>query len=247
MHACRVVLVRPHYPGNIGATARVMGNMGLGTLVLVEPACDPLDPAARQMATHGEPILLAATIVPTLAEAIADTHLALATSANVGGLFRRQTIGPPEAILPGAAERLHKGERVAIVFGPEPTGLTNSEVALCQNLIHIPTSDTHTSLNLAQAVAIVVYELRKAWLAGSPAVADVPTATVEQHERMFAHLRRALEAIHFLYGDKAEPLMHGFRHLLGKARLTEMETKLLHGLARQILWYAEKRRRLDEE
>jgi len=106
-------------------------------------------------------------------------------------------------------------------------------------LIHIPTSDSHLSLNLAQAVAICTYEVRKAWLGSDASPRELP-ATLAEQERLFAHLQEAFEAIHFLYGEKAEPLMHGIRHLLGKAELTEMETKLLHGLARQILWFKDR-------
>lgn len=234
---CRVALVRTESPGNIGAVARVMGNMGLERLTLVAPACDPLDPRALQMATHGEGILRAAEIVDDLDRALADAHHAVATSANIGGLFRKQTVGPPDLVAGTIAHALRGGQRVVLVFGPESTGLTSAEVSRCQELIHIPTSDSHLSLNLAQAVAICAYEVRKAWLSAPSGPRELP-ATLAEQERLFAHLKEAFEAIHFLYGDKAEPLMHGIRHLLGKAELTEMETKLLHGLARQILWFA---------
>src|SRR5262249_60923332 len=111
-----------------------------------------------------------------------------------------------------------------LVFGPEPTGLTNEEVARCHYLIHIPTDPTYGSLNLAQAVAICLYELRKTWGKRSEpqSVPSVPAAFADQ-ERMFAHLRKALEEIHFLYGPKADSLMHALRHLIGRAGPTRME------------------------
>ena len=232
--ACRVILVRPHYPGNIGATARIMGNMGLDDLALVEPVADPLDPAAKQMSTHSEAILHRARIVSTLAEALADRHLAVATSASSAGLYRQQA-GPPDQVLAGVAAALGDGKRVALVFGPEPTGLTNDEIAQCQGLVTIPTADTHPSLNLAQAVAICLYELHKHLIPRPPPGEEPPT--LAEMERLFGHLRESLEAIHFLYGDKAEPLMHALRQMLGRANLTAPETKILHGLARQILWH----------
>ena len=136
-----------------------MGNMGLADLALVEPVADPIDPAARQMSTHSEAILHQARIVATLAEALADRHLAVATSASAAGLYRQQA-GPPERVLAQVAAALGVGRKVAIVFGPEPTGLTNDEIAQCQGLVTIPTADTHPSLNLAQAVAICLYELK---------------------------------------------------------------------------------------
>jgi tRNA C32,U32 (ribose-2'-O)-methylase TrmJ len=100
---CRVVLVRPHYPGNVGATARVMRNMGLTELVLVDPVANLTDRQARQFSTHGEEILRAARVVPDLQTAVADCTLATGTSARTGGLFRRQTVGPPDEILPHVA------------------------------------------------------------------------------------------------------------------------------------------------
>lgn len=241
---CRIVLVRTESPGNIGSVARVMGNMGLNRLTLVAPACDPFDSRAFQMATHGEAILRAAEIVPDLGDALRDAHRAVATSANVGGLFRQQNVQPPDVVAGTIADSLRGGQTAAIVFGPESTGLTSAEVSRCQELIHIPTSDSHLSLNLAQAVAICLYEVRKAWIGPDTAPGELP-ATLAEQERLFAHLREAFEAIHFLYGEKAEPLMHGIRHLLGKAELTEMETKLLHGLARQILWFANRSSGVD--
>src|SRR5690349_7846902 len=97
---CRIVLVRPQIAANVGAAARVMRNMGLSELVLVEPAADPTDPRARQLATHGEEILDRCRVVAELGEAVADCILVVATSARVGGLTRRQVVGSPDEIAP---------------------------------------------------------------------------------------------------------------------------------------------------
>jgi tRNA/rRNA methyltransferase len=230
---CRIVLIETHYPGNLGAAARVMRNFGLRDLVLVSPIADRADPNARQMSTHGESILDNARIVTNLGDAIHDCVLVVGTSGHRGGLYRRQTVGNPRAIMPHVVGAL--GQPVALLFGPEPTGLTNEIVSRCQYLIQIPTTDEYASLNLAQAIAICLYELRVAFDEGEAQREEY--ATIESQERMFAQMQTALEEIHFLYGDKAEPLMHAVRHLLGKARLTEMEVKILLGLARQIRWY----------
>jgi tRNA/rRNA methyltransferase len=106
--------------------------------------------------------------------------------------------------------------------------------------MHIPTDPTYPAFNLAQAVAISLYELRRHWLRQTP-VADAPgsPAPFEDQERMFGRLQQALERIHFLYGDKADALMHAVRHLLGRAGPTAMEIDLLFGLARQIQWFAD--------
>ena len=236
---CRVVLVRPQIAANIGATARVMRNMGLTDLVLVAPVAHPDDRNARQVSTHGESILDHCRIVPDLGDAIADCVFVVGTSARCAGNFRGQTAGLPDEVMPQLVEALSSGP-AALVFGPEPTGLTNEEVARCHYLIHIPADSTYPALNLAQAVAICLYELRRAWirLSGTSSPVESPAPFAEQ-ERMFVHLRAALERVHFLYDERADTLMHGLRHLLSRAGPTSMEVKLLHGLARQLLWFAE--------
>jgi tRNA/rRNA methyltransferase len=243
---CRVVLMRPRIAANLGATARVMRNMGLCDLVLVAPRADPLDLEARKLSTHGEDILRRARQVPELGDAVADCVLVAATSAKTGGLFRRQSVGPPDEIIPHLAEEMVRFP-VALVFGTEATGLTNSEISRCHFLIHIPTNPDYPALNLAQAVAICLYELRCAWRKQT----SNPTAEVsenskvspmEMQKRMFADLRGALEEIHFLYGPKADSLMHALRHLIGRAKPSEMEIEMLLGLARQIRWYVKRHR-----
>jgi tRNA/rRNA methyltransferase len=233
---CRVVLVRPQVAGNLGAAARVMRNMGLSDLVLVAPEADPADRNARQLSTHGEEILDRARIVPDLGAACADCLLVVGTSAKTGGPFRRQSAGTPREIVPHVVEALPAGA-VALVFGPEPTGLSNAEVARCHYVMHIPSDASYPALNLAQAVAICLYELRLAWL-GRQVSEATPSAPFADQERMFDHLRTALEEIHFLYGDNADTLMHALRHLLGRARPTAMEVDVLFGLARQMRWFA---------
>jgi tRNA/rRNA methyltransferase len=233
---CRVVLVEPQIPGNVGAIARVMRNMGLSDLVLVNPGIDPQDPLARQQATHGEEILARARMTSDFGEAVGDCVLVAGTSARTGGLFRRQNVAFPEVIMPALVEALAAGRHVALVFGTESHGLTNDQVARCHHLIHIPANPEYPTLNLSQAAAICLYELRRAWLGGrSKEVRDALAPFAEQ-EHMFAQLRAALEEIHFLFGPKADALMHGLRHLLGRAGLTRMDVDLLRGLARQIRW-----------
>ena len=243
---CRVVLMRPRIAANLGATARVMRNMGLRDLVLVAADADPLDPEARKLSTHGEDILRRARLVSDLGQAVADCVLVAATSARTGGLFRRQSVGPPEEIIPRLAQEMVRSP-VALVFGPEATGLTNAEVACCHYLIHIDADPGYPTLNLAQAVAICLYELRRAWLRKTKNETSEVSETSEvcpmaMQERMFADLRAALEDIHFLYGPKADSLMHALRHLIGRAKPSQMEVEVLLGLARQIRWYVEHHR-----
>jgi tRNA/rRNA methyltransferase len=241
MQACRVILVRTEIAANIGATARVMRNMGAADLVLVAPVADPREERARQVATHhGDAILESCRVVPTLADALGDCRLVAGTSARTGGLFRRQTVGPPDEVAPHIVEAM-RGGPVALVFGPEPSGLSNEEVLLCQHLIHIPAADDYPALNLAQAVAICLYEVRRAWLAGqAPSGQGAEVAPWEQQAAMFAQLQDALERVRYLRGVRGEALMHALRHLIGRAGPSMMELRLLYGLARQLRWVAER-------
>lgn len=235
----RVVLVRPHYPGNLGAVARAMCNFGLHQLTLVEPFADPKSEEARRLSTHGEHILESAIIVPTLDQAVADCRVVLATSANVEGVYRAHNYGRPEEVLSAVVESLIDGP-CALVFGPEPSGLSNAEVARCHGLIRILTDSRCPSLNLSHAVAIVLYELRRLWLQ-SEDVAVRPSQKVApfvDQERMFDSLRDALERVHFLWGPKTDSLMHAVRHLIVRARPSPNEVRILFGLARQLRWVA---------
>jgi len=240
---CRVVLVRPHYAGNLGAAARVMRNFGLSDLVLVAPYASTGSVEARRMATHGLAVLDAARVVPDLGDALADCVYSFATSSLTGGLHRSGVTGSAAERMPELLAAAGAGP-VALVFGPEPTGLTNEEIGRCHGLVHIPVDPACGSLNLAQAVAICCYELRKAWskaandARGQPEVPVRAVAAFADQERMFEHLREALTAVGYLFNDKADLLMHGLRHLIGRARPTPQEVKLLHGMARQMLWAA---------
>jgi tRNA/rRNA methyltransferase len=215
-----------------------MRNFGLSDLCLVAPHADPDDRQARQLSTHGEDILDNAKIVPDLSAALTDCVLVVGTSARTGGPFRGQSLGTPRQLAPEIVASMNHGP-VALVFGPEPTGLTNKEVTRCHFIIHIPTDSTYGALNLAQAVAICLYEIRSAWAnPGENTAFDPVPAPFADLERMFDHLRTALQDIHFLYGETADSLMHGLRHFIGRAKPTPMEIGILHGLARQMEWIA---------
>ncbi|MFL5331040.1 MAG: RNA methyltransferase [Gemmataceae bacterium] len=237
---CRVVLVRTEVAGNIGATARVMRNFGLNDLVLVAPVADPSSHEAKQRSTHGEPILNSARKFATLVEAVGDCRLVVGTSARSGGLIRGGMTATPEQVIPHMLR--HISERpVTLVFGPERNGLTNDEITKCDHLIEIPANPEYPALNLSHAVAICLYELcRQAMSWSSPKVPD-PVASHDERERMYAHLRSGLEAIHFLYDEKADALMHAVRALLNRTEPNLADLKLLHGLARQLEWVAKNR------
>ena len=239
---CRIVLVRPHYAGNLGSTARVMRNFGLSDLVLVAPYASTNDLEARRLARDGLKILDAARVVPELTEAVADCVFTYATSALTAGIHRRGIIGTPSEAMPDLVTTAERGP-VALVFGPEPHGLSNAEIAHCHGMLHIPVSPEFPALNLAQAVTICCYEYRKAWSAAANRERQSPAAGPEiaphsDQERMFEHLRQALTAVGYLFDEKSETLFHGVRQLIGRALPSPQEVRMLHGLARQLLWVA---------
>ncbi len=239
MAELRVVLVRPQIAANIGATARVMRNFALRDLVLVAPEADPLDPAARRLSTHGEPLLHAARIVADLGEAVADCVRVAGTSAKVEGRVRPLGQGLPEEVIPLLVADQAQGP-VALVFGPERDGLTTAEVARCHHLVHIPTDASYAALNLAQSVAICLYEHRRATLRTADAQPAHPApASFAMQERAYDALRDALEKVGFLYDERADALWAALRHLLGRAGPTETEAKILLGLARQLRWFTD--------
>jgi tRNA/rRNA methyltransferase len=237
---CRVVLVRPHFAGNVGAAARAMRNFGPRDLVLVDPVASPRDMDAVMMATHGLDILKSARTVPTLAEAVADCGFVLATSGEVGGLARKGFWGTPEEKMPALLDALDRGP-AAIVFGPEPSGLTVGEIAACHGMVFVPADPEYPSLNLAQSVAVCLYELRKQWLKRQPnPEAMEPPASYEDQERLFAHLKESLTAVRFLWDFRSDGVFHVLRHVIVRAMPTRKEVRLLHGLAKQLLYVAQR-------
>ncbi|OWK43161.1 RNA methyltransferase [Fimbriiglobus ruber] len=235
---CRVVLVRPHFSGNLGSVARVMRNFGLKDLVLVAPLAKKDHKDATMMAVHGIQVLQDARVVLTLAGAIADCGFVVATSGEVGGLMRKGYWGTPEEKVPAVLAALDRGP-AALVFGPEPSGLTVDEITACHGMMYIPADDVYPSLNLAQAVAVCLYELRKQWLKRQPDAGGLdPPAGYAEQERMFAHLKESLAAVRFLWDFRSEGIYHVVRHVITRAMPTTKELRIFHGLAKQLLYVA---------
>jgi tRNA/rRNA methyltransferase len=239
LERCRVVLVRPHYAGNVGSAARVLANFGLKQLVLVDPVAqiDSLD--AIMMSTHGRSLLESARVVSTLDEALADCSFVLCSSGEMRGITRRGFWGTPEQKLPQLLDTLAVAE-CAIVFGPEPHGLTLEEITRGHGMIFVPTASEHESLNLAQAVAIVLYQLHVLWLKREPkasVVEEVP-ATFESQERMFEKFKAALTDIRFLWDHRSDGIFHVMRSVISRAQPTQKELQIFHALAQQLKFVA---------
>jgi tRNA/rRNA methyltransferase len=240
---CRVVLVRTHYAGNIGSVARAMKNFGLRDLVLVDPVADVASHQARMLAASAQDILDAARPVPTFDEAVADCGVVLGSSGETAGTLRQTLAGTPRDVFPRFVEALAHSP-CALVFGPEPHGLANEELARCHGLLFLPTEAEYTSLNLSLAVGIALYELRNASRSQPESLARSPAAFAD-FDRAMTHLHAAMTDVRFLFGQNAEALMNAFRHMVGRATPTDQEVKMLHGLARQLEHAADRMKKAE--
>ena len=227
----RIVLVQTSHPGNIGAAARAMKNMGLSRLVLVAPRQFP-DPQATWRAVSAAEVLDNARVVDSLDEAIADCGLVVAASAE-----DRRIPWPVLDARRAAADiaRASREAEVAVLFGREDNGLSRAELMRCNLHLAIPTSAAYRSLNLAMAVQIVAYELHMHATGDdlpphSDAGWDAPPATQENMERFYAHLEQTLGDIGFLNPAAPRQLMPRLRRLYSRLRLDEMELNILRGI-----------------
>jgi tRNA/rRNA methyltransferase len=224
----RIVLCRPSHPGNIGAAARAMKTMGLGDLRLVAPERYPA-PEADWMATNAVDVLHSARIDNTLVDAIEDCVAAFAMSARP----REWSPRVLDARSAAASAMALEGD-VAFVFGNETAGLTNEEVFACQFLVHIPASAEFSSLNLAQAVQVMAYEL---FLAQAPAPVSGRSekpATVADLEGLYAHLEEAARETNFMASGSR--LRERWRRLFSRVPgLEREEVNIMRGLLRALL------------
>jgi tRNA/rRNA methyltransferase len=219
--AVRIVLVRPRSPENLGAVARAMRNFGLADWAVADLGTHDFA-AARRVAVHAEELLDRPRVVRTLDEAVADCAWVVGTSSRRVRGKRRLA---PEEVAREALARAAEG-RTALVFGEERSGLTRAEVLRCHDLSTIPTGDAQPSLNLAQAVVVYAYELRRAALAArAPAPRSRPEgATDAELAGLEAALREALRGGGFLVG----PERHAVRDLLAtlrRGRLSRREVR----------------------
>jgi len=238
-----VVLVRPRFPENIGAAARACANFGCSRLVLVSPERWEEDRALPLATPKGADILRRMEIFDDLPAALAGFTCAFGTTARTGG-WRRGLFTPAQAG-PEAAARLAEGGTVALVFGSEDRGLENAEVELCQGLVNIPTVSDASSLNLSQAVLLVLYEVFSAarerpYAPGGRSKDRL--ATHAEQEMLFSALRETLGEIDYLRPGNQDYWMLPVRRLLGRLGLRRGEFNLLMGVCRQVRWVADRAR-----
>ncbi len=216
--------------------------MGLSDLVIVSPRCDINDEAAVAYAAHGHRVLTHARVVPDVPTALKDCVRSYAATSKLG-LYRRQAAITPTEAATEALELLPRGH-VAFVFGREDFGLRDAELLHFDRVVTIPADEEYPVMNLAAAVAVVVYELRRAWLATSgrpelPMMIDSGLAEDVRKQVMFAKLFDALDRVGFFFGQNPDHLKYALRHLLGRVDLSVNEVDILMGMASQIRWYVD--------
>lgn len=236
----RIVLVGTTHPGNIGAVARAMKNMALERLCLVAPRSFPSAEATAR-AAGADDLLAAARVCATLEEAVADCALVIGASARPRAI-ECPRVTPRQCA--GLVAMAARDVPVAIVFGREHSGLSNDELDRCHYQLHIPTSSGFASLNLAQAVQIVAYELFVARDEASPGqggagamfegVAAGGAVSLEEMERFYEHLQVVLEEIDFL--DPAHPrhLMRRLRRMYNRLYPDRNEINILRGILKAV-------------
>lgn len=238
----RFILVNTSSPGNVGAAARAIKNMGFTELVLVKPRFDNViqEAEAVAFASGAQDILANARMVDTIEEALQGCNFAAAVSA------RLREFSPPVIAPRNLSEKLAADTSLtaALVFGNERFGLPNEIVQQCNMLINIPSNPDYSSLNLAQAVQVLAYECRMADLAVQDnAVMTTQTdigfegraASLSEIDGMFAHLEKALVSIGFLDPEKPKKLMPRLKRLFARTQLETEEVNILRGMASQIL------------
>lgn len=232
----RMVMVNTTHPGNIGAAARAMKNMGLSRLVLVSPKDYPSDKAVWR-AANALDVLDNAVVVDTLEEAIADCALVVGTSA-------RERRIPWPLLTPRECGDRVCGEalkhEVAVLFGREDRGLTNEELQKCHFHVHIPANPEYSALNIASALQVIAYEIRMSALSieqGAPVHFDdwdMPPAQSKDLEMYYAHLQETLEHLGFLTPDNPRQTMTRLRRLYNRVRLDQMELNILRGMLTSV-------------
>jgi tRNA/rRNA methyltransferase len=232
------VLVRPARAPNVAAACRAMKNMGLRRLRLVDPPTELAEPEARALAYRAWDVLDGASVHASVAEAVAGASFVVATSSRAGALA-----WTPRELADRAAARCGSGG-LAVVFGPEAAGLTLAERELCHEVVTIPADPEQPSLNLAQAVLLVAYELFVSGASEPASLGSAESATAGSVERALDALRAALLGIGYLNPANPHAILAELRRLLARAGPTPREVSLLEGMARQIGWAASEIARL---
>ncbi len=232
------ILVRPQMGENIGAAARAMLNFSLTGLRLVDPRDGWPNPRAVAMASGAAgQVLDHAGVFASTGAAIADCDFVFATTAR--GRELSKPIYTPEAAMAEARARIAAGQRVAVLFGPERTGLENDDIVRANAIITVPVNPEFYSLNLAQAVLLTGYEFARQGSdapAIAPGLAGTEPATAIEVEKLGDHYEERLDEAGFFFPEaKAMMMRRNLRNMWSRFGLTRAEVQTLHGMLRQII------------
>ena len=230
-----IVLNQPRYPENIGSSARAMRNMGLGRLIVVDPEnCDLT--RMLKLATHvASDIIEQMEVFENLEAALSPFNYVVGTTARLGG---RRNVIPAPSKLAGRLVPVSQNNRIAILFGPEDRGLSNEDIRYCHAVVTIPTAE-FSSLNLAQAVMIMCYELFQA--NRDEESRHIPRlASRFELDGMYEQLKDVLVRISFINPENPDYWMNNFRRFFSRLPLRAKEVKIIRGVCRQIDWYGKK-------
>lgn len=238
INSVRIILVEPAGERNIGSIARVMCNMALKELVIVNPRCNHLSESAKIMAVHGLEVLENAKIVKSIPSALQGCHRAVATTARERGI--PTPLEKPRDVM---GWLLEENINSALIFGPEDRGLSNQELSYAQRFICIPSNPEYPSLNLAQAVGVCVYELYQQFL-NQKQKTEIEIKQEEKEdladlkalEGYYQHLESVLLQVNYLYPHTAKTTMEKIKRIVNRSHFTTQELAILRGMLRQIEW-----------
>lgn len=236
------VLVRPQMGENIGGAARAMWNFGLDRMRIVNPRDGWPNERAVAMASGAGRLLDEAYLCDSTEQALAECHFVFATTARARGLTK--PVVTPERAMAMAAEMIARGEKVAVMFGPERAGLENDDIARANAIINVPVNPLYASLNLAQCVLLTAYEWKRASeaiVAERVDMAKTDWATQSEMEALQTHYEERLDTAGFFYPEpKAEGMKTNLRNMWSRMRLTRADVQMLHGVMRQMVRWKER-------
>ena len=236
------VLIRPQMGENIGAAARAMWNFGLDRMRIVDPRDGWPNQRAVAMASGAGRLLDEAGLFDGTADALGDRTHIFATTARARGLTK--PVVTPERAMEMTAEMIGRGEKVAVMFGPERAGLENDDIARANTLINVPVNPDFASLNLAQCVLLCAYEWRRQ--TGDAQAERVELAGTEwasniEMEKLAEHYESRLDEAGFFFPEhKAEGMKINLRNLWSRMPLTRSDVQMLHGVLRQMVRWKER-------
>ncbi|SHK32072.1 tRNA/rRNA methyltransferase [Shimia gijangensis] len=236
------VLVRPQMGENIGGAARAMWNFGLDRMRIVAPRDGWPNQRAVAMASGAGRLLDEARLTETTEAALDDCHYVFATTARARGLTK--PVVTPERAMEMAREKIAAGEKVAVLFGPERSGLENEDIAKANAIINVPVNPEFASLNLAQCVLLTAYEWQRGAVDVAPERIDMAKtewASQSEMEALSAHYEQRLDTAGFFFPEpKAEGMKVNLRNMWSRMPLTRADVQMLHGIMRQMVRWKER-------